>query len=60
MIFLYQGSVSCFSCKKKGGADLGCCALNDDLKPVLGKIDKCDALILGPPIYIMEVTAAMM
>jgi multimeric flavodoxin WrbA len=55
----FQGCVSCFSCKKKGSATLGHCALNDDLKPVLGKINKCDALILGSPIYLMEVTAAM-
>jgi multimeric flavodoxin WrbA len=55
----FQGCVSCFSCKKKNGTVLGRCALKDDLKPVLEKIDICDALILGSPIYLMEVTAAM-
>lgn len=55
----FQGCVSCFSCKRKDSAALGRCARNDDLKPVLEKIDTCDALILGSPIYITEVTAAM-
>jgi multimeric flavodoxin WrbA len=55
----FQGCVSCFSCKKKGSTALGRCARNDDLKPVLEKIDTCDALILGSPVYISEVTAAM-
>ncbi|MDR1429303.1 MAG: flavodoxin family protein, partial [Spirochaetaceae bacterium] len=55
----FQGCVSCFSCKKKGAAALGRCALNDDLKPVLEKIGTCGALILGSPIYLMEVTAGL-
>jgi multimeric flavodoxin WrbA len=36
----FQGCVSCFSCKKNGSAAPGRCALNDDLKPILEKLDK--------------------
>ncbi len=55
----YKGCISCFSCKLKGGASYGRCAVKDDLTPVLEKISSVDALILGSPIYFHEVTGAM-
>lgn len=55
----YKGCVSCFSCKLKGGKSYGKCALKDDLTPVLEKISKADAIVLGSPIYLHSVTGAM-
>jgi multimeric flavodoxin WrbA len=54
----FRGCVSCFECKRKGGPSLGRCAVKDGLKPVLDKIHACDALVLGSPIYINEISAA--
>jgi multimeric flavodoxin WrbA len=55
----YKGCISCFACKLKGGASYGKCAMNDGLTPVLDKIAKADALILGSPIYFGTVTGEM-
>ncbi len=55
----YKGCTGCLSCKVKGGKSLGHCSVNDDLKPVLDRIDKCDGFILGSPIYLGDVTAMM-
>jgi multimeric flavodoxin WrbA len=63
MVHLYDlrftGCISCFECKRIGGPSLGRCAVRDDLGPVLERIAACDGLLLGSPIYIGEVTAAM-
>jgi multimeric flavodoxin WrbA len=55
----FRGCISCFACKLRGGTSLGRCAANDDLKPVLDRIHECDALIVGSPIYISEVSAGV-
>jgi len=55
----YKGCRSCFACKVKGSKNLGHCAINDELKPVLEKIDSCDGLILGSPIYFGDISAMM-
>jgi multimeric flavodoxin WrbA len=55
----YKGCISCFSCKLKGGKSYGKCAVNDALTPILGQIEKTDALILGSPIYLGAVTGEM-
>jgi multimeric flavodoxin WrbA len=52
----YTGCVSCFACKKKGNDCKGLCVVKDDLKDVLEEILKCDALIIGSPIYFSDVT----
>jgi multimeric flavodoxin WrbA len=61
MIHLYdmrfRGCISCFACKQKENPRH--CAFADELLPVLGRIGRCDGLILGSPIYIGEVTASM-
>ncbi|GHU94890.1 flavodoxin [Spirochaetia bacterium] len=54
----FKGCISCFECKRRGGKSFGRCAAHDDLKPVLDRIHDCDALIIGSPIYIGEITAA--
>lgn len=55
----YKGCSSCFACKRIGGKSYGKCAFNDDLAPVLQKIEECDALLLGSPIYLGELTGEM-
>jgi multimeric flavodoxin WrbA len=55
----FKGCISCFSCKLKGGKSYGRCAVKDDLAPVLDRIESVDALVLGSPIYLGEVTGAM-
>ncbi|MDR2808323.1 MAG: flavodoxin family protein [Spirochaetaceae bacterium] len=55
----FKGCISCFECKRKGGSSMGRCAVSDDLRPVLDKIDSCNGLIIGSPIYLFEVTAAV-
>jgi multimeric flavodoxin WrbA len=54
----FKGCIGCLGCKLKGGK-VGRCALKDELEPVLGSIAECDALILGSPIYIGEVTGEL-
>ncbi|MDR0690036.1 MAG: flavodoxin family protein [Spirochaetaceae bacterium] len=55
----FKGCISCFECKRKGGPSLGRCVVKDELRPVLDKIDACDAFFLGSPIYIGELSASM-
>lgn len=55
----YKGCTSCFACKLKGGKSYGKCAMKDGLTPVLEKIAKADALILGSPFYFGTVTGEM-
>lgn len=63
MVHLYdlsfRGCISCFACKKIGGASYGKCAVNDDLTPILDKAAKADALILGSPVYFFTESAEM-
>lgn len=55
----YNGCISCFGCKKKNTQYINNCACEDELTPVLNKIVKSDAVIMGSPIYFGEVTAIM-
>jgi multimeric flavodoxin WrbA len=55
----YQGCKSCFACKLKSGKSYGHCAVTDDLKPLLQKIEQAEALILGSPIYYGQVSGQM-
>ena len=55
----YKGCISCFACKLKDGTSYGKCAYQDDLSPVLEKIDNADAVILGSPIYFGNVSGEM-
>ena len=48
----YKGCISCFACKRIGGKNYGHCPVNDDLRPLLKKIEKkADAVLIGSPIY---------
>jgi len=53
----YKGCRACLECKRVNGTSRGRCAVQDDLKPVLEKIENCGALIIGSPIYFSEITA---
>lgn len=55
----FKGCISCFACKVKNGKSYGKCAMQDDLTPVLKKVEQADALILGSPIYFGNVTGEM-
>jgi multimeric flavodoxin WrbA len=55
----FTGCKSCFSCKTKDGKSYGKCATQDDLTPILKKLEETDAIILGSPIYLGGVTGAM-
>ncbi|MDO4554502.1 MAG: flavodoxin family protein [Lachnospiraceae bacterium] len=54
----YKGCISCFSCKRKGHTGNGC-AMKDELTYVLKKAQEADVLILGSPIYYMNITSGM-
>ncbi len=55
----FNGCISCFACKTKGGKSYGRCAVRDGLTPILKRIEEADALILGSPIYFGNVTGEM-
>ena len=55
----YKGCTSCFACKIKNGKSYGKCAVNDDVTPILNKIEETGAIILGSPIYLGGVTGEM-
>ncbi|MGD0283787.1 MAG: flavodoxin family protein [Dissulfurispiraceae bacterium] len=55
----FKGCISCFACKTKGGKSYGRCAVQDDLAPVFRKIETADAIILGSPIYLGDVSGEM-
>lgn len=55
----FKGCTSCFACKLKSGKSYGQCVMKDGLTPVLEKISKTDAIILGSPIYYGSVTGEM-
>ena len=63
MVHLYdldfKGCTSCFACKMKGGSSYGNCAMRDDLTPLLEKLARADAFVLGSPIYFGTVSGEM-
>lgn len=52
----YTGCISCFGCKREKFK--GQCICRDGLKPVLDAIREADALIIGSPNYLSELTAS--
>ena len=55
----FKGCISCFACKATGGESYGKCAVKDDLTPILKKVEEAEAIILGSPIYFLDVTGEM-
>lgn len=52
----YTGCRSCLLCKKKG-AERCKCYWEDDLSPVIDRIFAADALFVGSPIYLGDITS---
>lgn len=52
----YKGCTSCFACKTKDSKNYGHCAVQDELTPILKRIQNVEAIILGSPIYFGTVT----
>ena len=63
LVHLYElnftGCKSCFACKTKNGESYGRCVVKDDLEPILKNVEGADALILGSPVYFLDVTGEM-
>ncbi|MCD7937832.1 MAG: flavodoxin family protein [Tannerellaceae bacterium] len=58
--YTYQGCISCFACKKKGKEKyVGRCAMKDELTHVLHTVMEADAVILGSPVYMNNITGMM-
>lgn len=55
----YKSCLSCFACKRLGGASYGRCAINDGLAPVLQQLAHADGIIFGSPIYFGNITGKM-
>ncbi|MCH5194843.1 MAG: flavodoxin family protein [Oscillospiraceae bacterium] len=54
----FSGCRSCFACKING-AETGRCMWKDDLQPVFDKILSADAVFMGSPIYLGNVSGMM-
>ncbi len=54
----FSGCRSCFACKR-AGAETGRCMWKDDLQPVLDKLLAADAVFMGSPIYLGNVSGMM-
>lgn len=54
----YRGCISCFGCKRKEAVPCKC-YMKDDLTPVLERVHKAEALLLGSPIYFGDITGQM-
>ena len=54
----FSGCRSCFACKR-AGAETGRCMWKDDLQPVLDKMLAADAVFLGSPVYLGNVSGMM-
>lgn len=54
----FSGCRSCFACKR-AGAETGRCMWKDDLQPVLDKILSADAVFMGSPIYLGNISGMM-
>ena len=52
----YTGCRACMACKRKGGERCRC-YWKDDLSPLIERIFAADALIIGSPIYLGDVTS---
>jgi len=55
----YKDCISCFSCKLKNGTSFGHCNQHDELKPLLERIEQCDVIVLGSPVYYGNLSGQM-
>lgn len=57
--YKFTGCINCFACKIKGKYT-NKCVIKDDLHPIIEKLHTVNAIVLGSPIYFMNMTAGMM
>jgi multimeric flavodoxin WrbA len=55
----YKDCISCYACKLKNSKSFGHCMVNDELKPLLERIEQSDAIVLGSPIYYANLSGQM-
>lgn len=55
----YKGCISCYACKLKNSKSFGHCTVNDELKPLLERIEQSDVIVLGSPIYYGNLSGQM-
>jgi len=55
----YKDCISCYACKLKNRNSFGHCTLNDDLKPLLERIEQSDVIVLGSPVYYGNLSGQM-
>ena len=55
----YTDCISCYACKLKNSKSFARCTLNDDLKPLLERIENSDVLVLGSPVYYGNLSGQM-
>jgi multimeric flavodoxin WrbA len=55
----YKDCISCYACKLKNSKSFGHCIVNDELKPLLERIEQSDVIVLGSPIYYGNLSGQM-
>ena len=55
----YQGCISCFACKEKGGKSYGRCVVKDVLRSIFKQVEESDGVIFGSPIYLGSITGEL-
>ena len=55
----YKDCISCYTCKLKNSKSFGHCMLNDELKPLLQRIEQSDVIVLGTPVYYGNLSGQM-
>lgn len=55
----YKGCTSCYACKLKNSKSYGHCMQNDELKPLLERIEQSDVIVIGSPIYYGNLSGQM-
>ena len=55
----YKDCISCYACKLKNSKSYGHCMQNDELKPLLERIEQSDVIVLGSPIYYGNLSGQM-
>lgn len=55
----FKDCISCYACKLKNSKSYAHCTVNDELKPLLERIEQSDIIVLGSPVYYANISGAM-
>lgn len=55
----FKDCIGCYSCKLKNSKSYGHCVVDDELKPLLRRIEESDVIVLGSPIYYGNLSGQM-